>query len=314
MKETRGAISLLVIGASLSLQRTEALCADEPGDTPMPCCQNAQDAEPASRTASDSQKVDVGRLVIVGGTAIAGMVSVQIYQANGWWKDNRTSFHFREDLDYSRGVDKLGHLYGASAFTFMVSKALRWSNLEQSDALLYGAAGSIFWQTFIEVQDGFSTWGFDRVDFAANLVGAFYPFLQYSVPTFRDFNLKFSYHPSDLLNTSGGIGFRGQEHLIFDDYEGQTVWLNVNVNNLLPRGVEPYWPDWLAIALGYGARSVAGPDPHSVLLLSLDYDMTRIIPGNNAFLQTLGEALNFIHFPAPAVRISPDAIWYGLYF
>jgi hypothetical protein len=50
------------------------------------------------------------------------------------------------------------------------------------------------------------------------------------------------------------------------------------------------------------------------VLLSLDYDMTKIIPSSTPFLRTLGEALNFLHFPAPAVQISPRAIWYGIYF
>jgi hypothetical protein len=49
-------------------------------------------------------------------------------------------------------------------------------------------------------------------------------------------------------------------------------------------------------------------------MLSLDYDLTKIIPQDTGFLRLLAEALNFIHWPAPAVRISPNAVWYGLYF
>jgi hypothetical protein len=126
--------------------------------------------------------------------------------------------------------------------------------------------------------------------------------------------MKFSYHPSNLINEPGGVGFRGQQHIMFDDYEGQTLWLSVYLNNLLPETVEPYWPDWLALAVGYGVRDVATPDPYGIVLLSLDYDMRRIIPGDSGFLRTLAEVLNFIHFPAPAVQISPHAIWFGLYF
>jgi hypothetical protein len=127
-------------------------------------------------------------------------------------------------------------------------------------------------------------------------------------------NCKFSYHPSELLHKPGGVGFVGQQHIIFDDYEGQTIWLSLNVNSFLPGSVEPYWPDWLALAAGYAVRGVAGPDPHGTLLLALDYDMTKIIPRDTGVLRMLGEALNFIHFPSPAIRILPDTIWYGLYF
>jgi hypothetical protein len=244
----------------------------------------------------------------------AGMLGVHFYQQNGWWKDNQTSFHFREDLDYGLGVDKIGHFYGASVLTFVFSKSLRWAYVPERESILIGAGSALLFQTYVEVRDGFSAWGFDRVDFAANVGGVLYPVAQFYIPVLKNFNLKFSYHPSDLLNNPGGIGFRGQEHIIFDDYEGQTFWLSFTVNNLLPEEAETFWPDWLALTVGYGARRVAEPDAHSIVLLGLDYDMTKIIPQSSSFLRTLSEALNFIRLPAPSVQISPNAIWYGLYF
>jgi len=262
----------------------------------------------------EEEGVDGLRLAIVGATLGGTMVAVHFYQQNGWWKDNQTSFHFREDLNYGLSVDKIGHFYAASGMTFVFSKALTWANLREPDALLIGAGSSILFQSYIEIRDGFSTWGFDRVDFAANVAGALYPLAQYHLPVLQSFQLKASYHPSDLLSNPGGIGFRGQQHIIFDDYEGQTFWLSVRVNRLLPEAADPFWPDWLALSVGYGARRVAEPDAHSIILIGLDYDMTEIIPQSSSFLRTLSEALNFIRFPAPAVQISPNAIWYGLYF
>ena len=50
------------------------------------------------------------------------------------------------------------------------------------------------------------------------------------------------------------------------------------------------------------------------LIIALDYDMREIIPGDSWLLQTLKEALNYLHFPSPAIRISPDFIAYGFYF
>jgi hypothetical protein len=265
-------------------------------------------------TVPDSTRVNAGRLLLISGITVGTMVGIQVYQANGWWKNNRTSFHFREDLKYGKSVDKLGHFYGASAVTFVLGKSLQWAGFREGTSLLLGAGGALLFQTYIEIQDGFSAWGFDRVDFAADVGGAFYPVMQYYVPVLRNFNVKFSYHPSALLHEAGGIGFQGQQHLMFDDYEGQTIWLNANVNNLLPGRSERFWPDWLAIAGGYGVRGVATPHPYSILILSLDYDFTKIIPARTWFLRTLGETLNFIHFPAPAIQVSPNVIWYGLYF
>ncbi len=266
------------------------------------------------QSAAVQREPDALRLAVVGGTMVAGMLAIHFYQQNGWWKDNQTSFHFREDLDYGLGVDKIGHFYGACGLTFIFSKSLQWANLPERESLLFGAGASLMFQTYVEVRDGFSAWGFDRVDFAANVGGAFYPVAQYYLPVLKNFNVKASYHPSELLNNPGGIGFRGQQHIIIDDYEGQTGWLSFTVNNLLPKEAEPFWPDWLALAVGYGARHVADPEAHSIVLIGLDYDMTKIIPQSSSFLRTLSEALNFIRLPAPTVQISPNAIWYGLYF
>jgi hypothetical protein len=267
-------------------------------------------------TVSKDSGIKYGRLGLVGGTLVTGMIVIHFYQQNGWWKDNRTSFHFQEDLVYGMNVDKIGHFYGASVMSYVIQKSVEWANVAEYKALLLGAGASLLFQTYVEVEDGFSTWGFDRVDFASDVGGAAWPILQYHVPFFQNFDLKLSYRPSQLINHPGGSGFRGQQHLMMDDYEGQTFWLCTKVNNLLPKPIEKYWPDFLCLAAGYGARDIAvtGKTPYRVYFLALDYDMTKIIPDNTWFLKSLGCALNFIHFPSPAIQISPSAIWYGLYF
>ncbi len=266
--------------------------------------------------ASTEPEIKYGRLALVGGTLLGGMIAIHIYQQNGWWQNNRSPFHFREDLVYGLNVDKIGHFFGGSALTFVISKSIMWANVPEKDALWWGAGGSLLFQTYIEVEDGFSTWGFDRVDFLADVGGAAWPVAKHYSPFLQNIDLKMSYVPSPLINNPGGSGFQGQKHLMMDDYEGQTFWLSAKVNNFLPASLEKYWPDFLCLAVGYGARDIATPNaqPNRVYFLSLDYDMTKIIPQSTPFLRTLSETLNFIHLPAPAVRISPSAIWYGLYF
>lgn len=256
--------------------------------------------------------VNETRLAIIGAAVVGVMGTIHVYQSNGWWKDNRRSFHFREDLRYALHVDKLGHFYSGTVLTFLMDKAFRWSNVPENTSLLLGAGVSTLFQTYVEIEDGFSAWGFDRVDFAANVAGAFYPVLQRHVPLFQNFQMKFSYLPSENINRPGA--FAGQKHLLMDDYEGQTLWLSLKMKQLLPLPISDYWPDWLCLAVGYGARDILSTDPYRVYFVALDYDMTRIIPQTTGFLRTLGETLNFIHLPAPAVRISPGTVWYGLYF
>lgn len=263
-----------------------------------------------------AERVNAGRLAVAGGALVGGMLAVHIYQQQGWWADNRAPFHFQEDLTYGLGVDKIGHFFGASALAFVIGNAVRWANVPEEQALWLASGGSLLFQTYVETEDGFSAWGFDRVDFAANVAGAAWPLARHYVPALTAVELKMSYLPSPLIDKVGGTGFRGQKHLMMDDYEGQTFWLSVSPRSVLPDAAKRYWPEFLGIALGYGARDIASTttDPYRVVFLSFDYDMTKIIPQHTAFLRTLSKGLNFIHFPAPAVRITPSTLWYGLYF
>ncbi len=261
---------------------------------------------------SAGTKVNGVRLAVVGGVTLASFTAIHIYQQNAWWKGERGPFHVQEDLVYACNVDKIGHLYAANVLTFVFSRSLRWADVPDRPALIWGAIGSTLFQTYVEVEDGFAKyWGFDRVDFAADVVGAWYPVLQEYVPPLQSFNFKFSYLPK----SPGSAGaFPGQTHTVFDDYEGQTLWLSVSPKKILPGAVGAAWPGWLGLAAGVAVKDNQSPDRYLVVYLAPDLDMRAIIPQDTGFLKTLGEALNFIHFPMPAVRISPNVVWYGLYF
>jgi hypothetical protein len=262
----------------------------------------------------DTTNIHPVRFGIVTGTAAAAIAGVHIYQANGWWKDNRTSFHFQEDLKYGLSVDKYGHFFGTSVASFLLRKSLRWSGLSEDAALYWGAGGALAYQAYLEVEDGLHTWGFDRVDFACDVAGAAWPIAQHHSPFLRNFDFKYSYLPSAALNSGNGEGFQGQQHTVFDDYEGQTLWMSLKMKNLLPGSINHLWPEFLCISVGYAVRDVFGKEPRSAVLLALDLDMTRVIPNDTPFLKLLGEALNFIKFPMPTVQLSPKTIWYGFYF
>jgi hypothetical protein len=265
-------------------------------------------------TSQPSPAINKTRLALVGGTLLSSMVVIHIYQQNGWWKDNRAPFHFKEDLVYGLSVDKIGHFYGGYILGFVMWKSLDWANVPDEQALWISAGGSLLFQSYVEIEDGFSTWGFDRVDWLSDLGGAAWNPLRHYVPYLKNFDLKLSYHTSSLLGEKGGSGFKGQKHLMIDDYEGQTFWLSLKMKNLLPTGVAEYWPSFLCLAVGYGARDIAETNPHRVYFIAPDLDMTKIIPDNTKLLKSLGEGLNFIHFPMPAVQFGHGVVWYGLYF
>ncbi len=269
-----------------------------------------------SRPVDTLAGIDRTRLIIVGGAMAGAMVGIHLYQESGWWKHNRAPFHFREDLTYGRSVDKIGHFYGTALWAFSLRKVLGWARVPDRQAMYLGSAGAFLFQTFVEVEDGFSAWGFDRVDFLSDLGGALWPIGQHHSSFLAGIDLKLSYRPTPLLHSPSGGGFVGQKHLLMDDYEGQTFWLSVSPDDLLPHAAASLWPDFLRVAAGYGVRDVSGVsgEPYSVVFIGFDYDMKKIIPQSTPFLVTLSQVLDFIHFPAPAIRIHPNSVLYGFYF
>jgi hypothetical protein len=256
------------------------------------------------------------RAAIVGGVLGATVTGIHIYQRNAWWEGQRGPFHFQDDPDYALNVDKAGHFYGGAFGSFLGQKSLEWSGASRSTAVWGGFAMGALFQLYVEFEDGFARdWGFSPGDAYANVLGAAWPVVQHYVPVASHFQPKFSYWPSQALIDGTHPGNA------IDDYEGQTYWMGVHVHGLLPRSWQSYWPKWLGIALGVSIRNMPHFDPEADpgalqrnLIIALDYDMREIIPGDTWLLQALKEALNHIHFPSPAIRISPDFIAYGFYF
>jgi hypothetical protein len=263
--------------------------------------------------AKQKDHIKYGRLAILGGGLLTVGVIHQFYVQNSWWKGYRGSFHFREDLRYARNVDKVGHFYAGMLTSYLGGKAMVWSGFREEKALWYGAGLGTLFELYVEIQDGFSTlWGFDRVDFAADVAGAMFPVAKYYIPFLQNVDMKFSYLPSNAEPPRSGL-FQNEKRLVVDDYEGQRFWLSFNVDNFLPSSLRSVWPDFLRIALGLGVRNLQSGNGELEWYLALDYDVTKL-PGDSGFLKALKEGLNFVHLPSPAIRFSPSVIFYGLYF
>ncbi|MBL0175640.1 MAG: hypothetical protein IPP94_10310 [Ignavibacteria bacterium] len=263
----------------------------------------------------DSTSVRWDHALIVGGALTGTVAAIHIYQQNAWWKDRRTSFHFVDDQDYALNVDKAGHFLGGAFGAFLGEKSLEWSGVSRDGSAIWGSVLGALFELYVEVEDGYALdWGFSKGDAIGDVAGAAWTLGQHFVPILENFQPKFTYYPSkkfrDGLHHGNAI----------DDYEGQTYWMAVHVHGLLPKSWKPYWPEWLAIAVGASVRNMAdfdgatGADKERNIIISLDYDMTKILPTDTWWMRTLAEFLNFIHFPAPAIRISPNYIAYGLYF
>ena len=263
------------------------------------------------------------RLWVMGGTIFAANSAIVIYFFDTYYNDEfatRAPFHTFDDwYNADLNVDKFGHVWSTQAYAQAMYHMFRWANMQESTAMYWSGGLAFLFQLEMEITDGlFEKWGFSWWDLGANAVGAAWPNLQRVYPSLQPVMLKMSYHPSAAVK-KGWI-----EHDYLRDYDGFTYWLALTVEDLLPAKAKPFWPDWLGIAVGYGANNTMLGDRiynskngvgqgEQEWFIALDYDL-RKLPGDTAFLRWLKESLNIFHLPAPAIRLTPSAVYYGLYF
>ncbi len=265
-------------------------------------------------TVRDLGGVNTLRFALVSAAAVSTLGASYWAVKNSWWSEQPSAFHFDAgpDLKYALNLDKAAHFFGGAIGADAFSDAMQWARMERRDALLYGAGFSSFVQLAMEVKDGFAPrWGFSPWDVGCGMAGSLYPFLQDVSPVFRHIDLKMSYWKRS--NRYYEYNPHGTWN---DDYVNQTYWLSFGVHHLLPRTLRPWWPAFLAIAVGAGIDETTdgGGGGKVELYLALDVDVRELIPTTSPFWRGVLHYLNYVKFPAPAIRIAPGIIWYGVYF
>jgi len=166
------------------------------------------------------------RLALVSGVAFSTLGGLYLYLKNVWWKDQARTFHLNREGDYTYALnaDKFGHFYATILLADGFGTGLQWAGVNHQSSLLYGAALGSFVQLVAEMADGFApAWGFSLGDAGADVVGAFYPFLQSVFPVLKNFNFKLSYWPTrDSYYKSRQMLVNKGGWTLLDDYEGQT--------------------------------------------------------------------------------------------
>ena len=258
----------------------------------------------------DPLKTEINYLNLAGISAIAlgaGTV-VHFYQANAWWKDQRTAFHFQNDWSYALWLDKIGHFYGAHILSHFFAVGFEASNFETEDAALYSSIAAFAFQMYVEIEDGFGKdWGFSPGDATGDFLGAAYSYSQYKFPVLKNFNLKASYYPSEEYRNG-----QHEDGNTFDDYEGQKFWITFKMKELLPKSIAEYWPAILQLAAGYGVKNLDGSGGgRKEFYIAFDLDLEEI-PLHGKFWQFWKSSLNYFHLPMPGIRISPGVAIFGL--
>jgi len=255
--------------------------------------------------AQDSVEVTDGFRRIEGPSArktisasVVGLVTaLETYDDyNVWWVGAAKPFSFFSERwleGGQRGLDKVGHFYGCYAMYKGVRDVMLWGGYSRATAMWWGVVLGLWNGVRIEIGDGFSPYGFDYQDLTFDVAGVAYGVLQSEIPLLQNFNWKFSYWSAKGIASPANFT---------QDYDAMTIWLTVNVHNLLPESWRPYWPEFIQFAAGLGVDQGFG---QRKAVVGLDFNLSAFKTDNDD-IRIVERILDLGHWPAPAVRFVND--------
>ena len=259
------------------------------------------------------------KIAFAVGTAQTALVTGSLIGLHQLWYKQypRENFHTFNDAAEWCQMDKLGHFQ--SSYTIAKISTQLWclSNVNHKRASWIGTLTSFGYLTAIEIMDGYSTgWGFSAGDMIANTGGSALFITQQLCFRKQIVLPKFGFAPSPYAQLRPELLGKNFTEQLLKDYNGQTYWLSVNVASFMSDRTR--FPNWLNVAVGYGANGMTGGHENPVMYnsagnlitvdryrqyyLSLDIDLHRI-PTRSRFLRLVLDTLNFIKIPAPAIEV-----------
>lgn len=266
------------------------------------------------------------RIKIIAATNIVGYSGAMVGLYSAWYKNYpQSNFHTFNDIAEWQQIDKIGHMYSAYAESKASMELWRWTGISRKKRIWLGGMSGAFYQTVIEVLDGFSSeWGWSWGDFGANVFGSGLLVAQELAWDEQRIQLKFSFHRKSytdptLNKQSDRIFGSSTAERFLKDYNGQTYWLSANLHSFLPHS---RIPRWLNIAIGtgaegmFGANENVGKDANGNIIfnrpdikryrqwyLAPDIDLSRIKTRHKGLRVALN-ILNIVKFPMPALELA----------
>jgi hypothetical protein len=273
-----------------------------------------------------SRTVKKNRVWIVSTTNVVGYGVAMVGLYDAWYRDYpQTGFHTFNDWPEWKQVDKAGHLYSAYTESRGSMELWRWTGIDRKKRIWIGGMSGAFYQTAIEVLDGFSAqWGWSWGDFGANMLGSGLLVAQELAWNEQKIMLKFSFHRKTyddpaLNNRSDQLYGKSWPERSLKDYNGQTYWATIGLKSIFKTA---RIPRWLCVSVGYGADGMFGGteniarDKNGAITfdrrdikryrqwyLAADIDLTKI-PTRSKLLKSLFTALNSFKCPLPALEFS----------
>ncbi len=272
---------------------------------------------------SRSLKINKKRALTVAVPLTVSLGACYWYVENSWWSGKKTKFHFDKgaDLVYALNVDKPAHFMGGLQAADIFISSMQWSGVSTGEAVWYGAAFGAGLQLIIELKDGYApSWGFSKWDLAAGTAGAIWPVAKFYNKNLELFDFKFSYfkHSDRYLQLERQRGKEKAKLAWIDDYPNQTYWLSLDINKFLETEI---WPSWLNIALGFGLddtqflnKNNTKLGGHNEWYLAFDYNIEKLfLKWDTPAMRKIKKWINYFHFPAPTIMISPRMKFYPLF-
>lgn len=266
------------------------------------------------------------RIWLVAGANVVGYGATMIALSSAWYSQyKQTKFHTFNDFPEWKQMDKAGHLYSAYIESRASMEMWRWTGIDRKERIWIGGMSGAFYQTVIEVLDGFSSgWGWSWGDFGANIVGSSALVAQELAWDEQRIKLKFSFHRKNyddlqLNQRSDKLFGESTAERLLKDYNGQTYWASVNLKDFFK---DSNLPAWLSVAVGYGAEGMfggtenIGRDENGNVIfdrrdikryrqwyLAPDIDLTKIKTGKKG-LKFLFTVLSAFKFPTPSLEFA----------
>jgi len=231
-----------------------------------------------------------------------------------WYKDfPRSNFHFINDNNDWKQMDKIGHFMTAYYLGKIGMDALDWAGVSKKNQLIYGATYGFAFLTAVEVLDGFSKqWGASPGDILANAAGSGLLIGQELLWKEQRITVKYSFNQTDFAKQRPETLGENYIQQALKDYNGQTYWLSADIWSFYK---DSNFPKWLNVAVGYGAEGMLFgsntlqnsmlQNPYRQFYLSLDIDLVKI-PTKSKILKSVFSVINFIKIPAPTLELDTN--------
>jgi hypothetical protein len=160
------------------------------------------------------------------------------FDSEGWFGSNTEE----------GGMDKLGHAYLSYVYTHGFASLYEHWGYESEKAALYGAFSAFWVQTFMELGDSISRYGFSYEDAIMNVAGTGFGYLTLRYPELSR-KLDFRVELTPEFNKAD----------IFTDYEQQKYLLALKLDGFKTLERTPL--RYFELHLGYYARGYSEPPP-----------------------------------------------------